>query len=100
MGDPKRPRSLERVEEAPGHDADLVEELQGGGCLTAMHGVGEAEETERMPDTGKWAGSHPETPEGTVSFSIQKRGVFEQGPGNQGFARRRTPVRRTRKSAI
>jgi hypothetical protein len=34
------------MDESPGHGADVVEELQGGGCLIAMHGVGEAEETE------------------------------------------------------
>jgi hypothetical protein len=45
MGAPTRPRSLKRVEEAPGHGADVVEELQGGCCLIAMHGVGKAEET-------------------------------------------------------
>jgi hypothetical protein len=43
-------RSIERVEEAPGHGADLVEEQQGGCCLIAMHGAGEAEETEVAVD--------------------------------------------------
>jgi hypothetical protein len=46
----KPPRSLERVEEAPGHGADVVEELQGGRCLIAMHGACEAEETEVTVD--------------------------------------------------
>jgi len=45
------------------------------------------------------ASSHPGTLVGTASFPIQKRAVFEQGIGNQGFARRRTSVRRTRKPA-
>jgi hypothetical protein len=38
------------VEEAPGHRADVVEELQGGCCLIAMHGVGKTEETEVRVD--------------------------------------------------
>jgi hypothetical protein len=38
------------MDESPGHGADVVEELQGGGCLIAMHGVEEAEETEVAVD--------------------------------------------------
>jgi len=36
---------------------------------------------------------------GAARFSMRKRAIFVQGQGRQGFARRRTPVRRTRKSA-
>ena len=35
-----------RVDQPPGHGADVVEELQGGGCLSAFRGVGEAENPE------------------------------------------------------
>ena len=34
------------MKETPGHGADVVEELQGGGCLIAFRGVGEAENPE------------------------------------------------------
>ena len=34
------------VDEAPGHGADVVEELQGGGCVIAFRAVGEAENPE------------------------------------------------------
>jgi hypothetical protein len=48
--------------------------------------------------TKKLARSHPETPVETAQFPMRKRAIFVQGPGDQGFARRRTRVRRTRKS--
>ncbi len=44
------------------------------------------------------ASSHPKTPVGTAQFPMRKRAIFVQGLGDQGFVRRRTPVRRTRKS--
>ena len=44
------------------------------------------------------ASYHPETPVGTAQFPMRKRAIFVQGLGDQGFARRRTPVRGTRKS--
>ena len=34
------------MEETPGHGADVVEELQGGGCLIGFREVGEAENPE------------------------------------------------------
>jgi hypothetical protein len=34
------------MEQPPGRGADVVEELQGGGCLLAMRGMGEAEDSE------------------------------------------------------
>jgi len=43
--------------------------------------------------------SQPETLVSTASFPIQQRAVFEQGSEDQGFAQRRTVVRRTRKPA-
>ena len=36
-------RSYIWMEQPPSHRANLVEEKQGGGCLSAMHGTGEAE---------------------------------------------------------
>jgi hypothetical protein len=33
------------MEETPGHGADVVEELQGSGCVSAMRGVREAEDS-------------------------------------------------------
>jgi hypothetical protein len=34
------------MQQAPGHCADIVEELQGGTCVSAMDGAGDTEETE------------------------------------------------------
>jgi len=38
------------MEQPPGHRANLVEELQGGCCLFAMHGTCDAEKSEVAVD--------------------------------------------------
>jgi len=47
------------MEQPPGHGADVVEEEQGGGCVIAMGGLGEAEDAEVDVDLSRGSGGDP-----------------------------------------